>query len=196
VDRAEHGLAGSAAWRLVDAHDGFEVVFPRRDADRLVLHGHSTGVEAGVAWGVRYAIEASPGWVTRRARVAGHSAAGRHEALLEGDGAGRWRVDGAPAPGLDGCMEVDLEGSALTNAFPVNRLRLRIGEAADAPAAYVRQPDLRVERLEQRYARLDDGEEGRRRYEYAAPAFGVTAVLTYDATGLVLDYPGIAVRVA
>jgi hypothetical protein len=52
-----------------------------------------------------------------------------------------------------------------------------------------------VERLEQTYARLpDDGEHAR--YEYVAPAFGFDAVLTYDRFGLVVDYPGIAVRVA
>jgi hypothetical protein len=54
---------------------------------------------------------------------------------------------------------------------------------------------LRVERLEQTYARLPDEGE-RARYEYVAPAFDFSAVLTYDRFGLVLDYPGIAVRVA
>jgi uncharacterized protein len=33
-------------------------------------------------------------------------------------------------------------------------------------------------------------------YEYTAPAFDFSAILTYDRFGLVLDYPGIAVRVA
>ena len=70
-----------------------------------------------------------------------------------------------------------------------------MGGRANAPAAYVRAPTLRVERLEQTYERLpDDGE--RARYEYVAPAFDFSAVLTYDRFGLVLDYPGIAVRVA
>jgi Putative glycolipid-binding len=60
-------------------------------------------------------------------------------------------------------------------------------------AAYVRALDLSAGRLEQSYARLPD-EDGRQRYRYAAPAFGFTATLIYDQSGLVLDYPGIAVR--
>jgi hypothetical protein len=36
----------------------------------------------------------------------------------------------------------------------------------------VRALDLAVERLEQRYLRLEDDDEGRRRYHYASPAFG------------------------
>ena len=113
---------------------------------------------------------------------------------LQGDGSGGWAVDGSPAPLVDGCLDVDLEGSACTNAFPVHRLGLDVGQRAEAPAAYVRALDLTVERLEQSYARLED-DAGRRRYDYASPAFGYRDELVYDEFGLVLDYPGIAARV-
>jgi hypothetical protein len=114
---------------------------------------------------------------------------------LESDGTGRWRVDGRPAPLLDGCVDADLEASAFTNALPVNRLGLEVGQRADAPAAYVRALDLRVERLEQQYTRLpDEGESSR--YDYRAPQFDFAYVLVYDEFGLILDYPGLAVRVA
>jgi uncharacterized protein len=45
-----------------------------------------------------------------------------------------------------------------------------VGQAADAPAAYVRAVELRVERLEERYTRLQDAKGGQR-YHYEAPAF-------------------------
>jgi hypothetical protein len=102
-------------------------------------------------------------------------------------------ADSRPAPHLDGCLDIDLESSVLTNAFPVRRLRLACGQGADAPGAYVRAEDLRVERLEQRYVRLENQDTGRR-FAYAAPAFDFTCVLAYDDAGLLLDYPGIAVR--
>jgi hypothetical protein len=114
---------------------------------------------------------------------------------LEGDGSGGWLVDGVVAAQLAGCLDVDLEASAFTNALPVRRLDLGVGERADAPAAYVRAPALGVERLEQSYARLEDDGKGSR-YDYAAPDLDFACVLAYDAFGLVLDYPGIAVRVA
>ena len=188
-------LPAAAAWRHLDARDGFEVVFLRREPDGYRIEGHSTAVEAGEAWGIRYSISLDGSGATRSAHVVGRSARGEREVRLDGDGHGVWRVDGSPAPQLEGCRDVDLEASALTNAFPVHRLNLRVGEEADAPAAYVRALNLEVERLEQRYARLpDDGE--RSRYDYASPAFDFRATLLYDAFGLVLDYPGIAVRVA
>ena len=83
----------------------------------------------------------------------------------------------------------------MTNAFPVRRLALVHGESAQAPAAYVRAPDLRLERLDQRYRRLED-EGGRSRYHYAAPEFEFEALLVYDEHGFVVDYPGIAERAA
>jgi hypothetical protein len=54
--------------------------------------------------------------------------------------------------------------------------------------------DLSVERLEQRYVRLDD-DRGCECYRYTAPQFDFECELLYDASGLVLEYPGIAVRV-
>ena len=180
-------MTSTAAWRHLDAREGFEVV--RVDGRRF--EGATSAVEEGEAWAVRYAIELGDGWRTRRATV---SALGGREVRLEADGEGRWRVDGDPAPQLDGVFDVDLESSAVTNAFPVHRLALAVGEEADAPAAYVRATDLRVERLEQHYVRLEDGERGQR-YHYASPAFGFECELAYDAAGLVLSYPGIAARV-
>jgi len=81
----------------------------------------------------------------------------------------------------------------MTNALPVRRMGLPVGAGTAAPAAYIRAVGLEVERLEQTYLRAT-GEATRQRYDYAAPAFGFSARLIYDQSGLVLDYPGIAVR--
>jgi uncharacterized protein len=100
-------------------------------------------------------------------------------------------VDGASAPHLDGCLDVDLESSAVTNTLPVHRLDLRPGERGASPAAWVRATDLAVERLDQDYLSV-----GNRDFYYAAPSEDFTARLVYDDAGLVLEYPGIAVRSA
>jgi hypothetical protein len=104
---------------------------------------------------------------------------------------GRWAVDGAAAPHLDGCLDIDLESSAVTNALPVHRLALRPGERGASPAAWVRAADLAVERLAQDYLSV-----GNRNFDYAAPSEDFTARLVYDDAGLVLEYPGIAARSA
>ena len=188
-------LPAFAAWRHVEAWDGFEVLFPHSDADGYRFDGYTTAVEGGDAWAVSYSLTVDAGWATRSARIVSRTASGERETTLGGDGGGAWRVDGAPAPELDGCLDVDLEASAFTNAFPVHRLRLVVGERADAPAVYVRAVDLSVERLEQTYERLEDDGE-RARYDYAGPRFDYHDELVYDRLGFVLTYPGLAVRIA
>lgn len=183
-----------AAWRHGPAQVGFEVVFPRKTSDGFYFESHTSAVEHEQAWAVYGRLEVDASGATRRAQVSGSSDTGRREVTLEHDGAGHWTIDGVPAPELAGCLDVDLESSAFTNTLPVQRLALDVGERASAPAAYVRAADLRVERLEQTYLRLPD-EGGRQRFDYESPAFGFRCLLVYDEHGLVLDYPGIAVRV-
>ena len=178
-------LPAFAAWRFVEAVDGFEVLYARPG----LLRGHTSAVEGGRAYAVRYEIVLDEGWRTREARVWNDTLDGPRETVLRSDGEGSWTVDGAPAPVLDGLLDVDLEASACTNTLPVHRFELPPGEAIEAPAAYVRALDLSVTRLEQTYRRLDD-----RRYDYTSEGGGFQAVLAYDEAGLIVDYPGIAVR--
>jgi hypothetical protein len=183
-----------AAWRHYVSRSGFEVAFLSAPPPHRA-EGDTAAVDVDDAWAVHYAIEFGEGWITKSARVAGRSSLGEHQVQLDTDGAGRWRIDGRRAEQLDGCRDVDLEASCLTNALPVHRLGLQVGEAAAAPAAYVRARTLSVERLEQRYTRLEDLEDAQR-YRYEAPGFGFQCDLTYDRAGLLLSYPGIGVRVA
>lgn len=183
-----------AAWRHQDARSGFETVFfePRDRGWRIA--GCTSAVEDDEPWFVEYAIDLDDTWRTRTARVDGRSSAGTSSTLLESDGAGHWRVDGRDAPHLDGCLDVDLESSAMTNAFPLHRMGLEVGARSEAPAAYVRAVGLAVERLGQTYERTADQGSGQS-YDYTAPRFDFSCVLVYDDAGLVLDYPGIAIRV-
>ena len=182
----------SAACRHVGAREGFEVLFIASTADGHRLQGHSTAVEDGEAWAVRYDIAVDPEWRTRSAHVTGHSSSGARSLLIERTDGG-WQVGGQDRSELAGCEDVDLEASAFTNALPVRRLALEVGQSADAPAVYVRATDLSIERLEQRYLRLED-DGNRSRYDYSAPRFDYADVLVYDESGLILDYPGLAVR--
>jgi len=189
-----HELPTYAAWRQCGAREGFEVVFFRLDADGCCATGHATAVEGEQAWAINYRIRFDRGWLTRSARVRS-SSFGRHSAVeLATNGRGEWVVDRVPAPELDGCLDVDLEGSVFTNALPVNRLRMSVGATTSVPAAYVRTSTLRVERLEQSYSRLPSCTDGTQRYEYHAHGFAFFAELTYDEYGLLLTYPGIGSR--
>lgn len=175
-----------AAWRFVDAVDGFEVLYP----ERRRLRGHTSAVEDGRPYAVHYDIVLDERWRTREVRVSHDVVGGPRSRVLRSDAHGSWSVDGRPAPHLDGLVDVDLEASACTNTLPVHRLPMPVGEVVSASAVYVRALDLEVRRLDQTYRRRDD-----RSFDYTSEG-GFAAVLSYDGSGLITDYPGIASRVA
>ncbi len=183
-------LPAVAAWRLLDAHEGFEVARLESVGDDYRFSGASVGVEDGVPWSFRYTVEVDPAWRGIRADVVSDSGRGL---TVEADGPGRWVVNGVHDQALDGCIYIDLEGSALTNTAPVHRLGLGVGDEAPAPAVYVRTNTLAVERLDQTYRRVPAADGFA--FEYASPRFDYRASLSFGADGLVMDYPGIALRV-
>lgn len=192
-DRSVTSLAvvpALAAWRHVGARDGFEVTFFEQTADGLFVRGTTAAVQGAQTWAVRYEIEVSEQWLTRSAHVVNVVSGGERGVMLSHDGRGNWQVDGVARPDLEGCLDVDLESSAMTNTFPVHRLSPRLGARQSAPAAYVRAAGLEVQRLEQHYTRIDE----RHRFRYEAPAFRFTAELSYDTSGLIVNYPGLARR--
>jgi hypothetical protein len=102
-------------------------------------------------------------------------------------------IGGERCAQLDGCLDLDLEASLVTNMAPVHRLSLRVGQRSEAPAVYVRTRNLKVERLEQTYARIPDA-GGRVVFDYESPRFSYRADLQFARDGLVLVYPNIGWR--
>ena len=138
---------------------------------------------------LQYRVLADNRFHTRRATVTGYlgrRAVDLRVAASGRPGARRWRLNGEPAAGVDGCLDVDLGFTPATNLLPIRRLALGIGEAADAPAAYLSFPALRLRTIPQRYQRT-----GRHTYAYESRTFGYAATLTVTRHGAVSDYPGL-----
>jgi hypothetical protein len=175
-------LPAAAAWLHRDARSGFEVVYFQRLGASYAIGGRAAAIESGHTWVVDYEIDVDARWATRAATVRSLSESGARSTVLRASGEGQWTVDGERAPHLDGCLDVDLEASAFTNALSVRRLSLAEGERSSVPAAYVRALDVAVERLEQSHLRaLDNGL--RQRFEYSAPVLGFACELVYDESG-------------
>jgi hypothetical protein len=189
-------LPHTAAWRHVGAQDGFETVVFREAASGYVIDGHTAAVEDGAPWGVHYTLDVDDQWCTQQCLVRSWSGVGVLESLITRDPAGHWRVDGVLVPELEGCLDVDLEASACTNFLPVRRSNMPLRRAVATPAAYVRAPDLAVERLDQTYKRIVSDDDDDVHFEYQAPSFNFECELVYAPDGLVRDYPDIATRVA
>lgn len=102
---------------------------------------------------------------------------------------GRWRDGGGERPDLEGCVDIDLSGSPLTNTLPIRRLDLETGVPRRLDMAYVELAQMSVTRDGQIYTRLAPD-----RFRYQAADGGFEAEIVVDGDGLVLDYPPLFTR--
>jgi hypothetical protein len=132
-----------------------------------------------------YRVDADNEGRTRRVQMSVAVGPRSRRVDLRSDGAGHWSDrQRRPLPELDGCIDVDISSTPLTNTLPIRRLGLAIGDAADVSAVYVVMPSLAVSAFAQRYTRLD-----RDTYRYQSTGF--QADLVVDEHLLVVDYPGL-----
>jgi hypothetical protein len=183
-----------AAWEHVEGRRGFEVArLEGSDSGGWRIDGHSTGEDEGFAWGMHYALEVDASWATRSLRAAGFAEDGHWSLALTADGDGSWARDGDAAAGeFDGCLDVDMVCTVLTNTLAVRRLDLEVGGTGTLEAVWIGTPAGReVERMPQRYTRV-----GIRAYRFEVVGGDFAADLEIDEFGLVVQYPGLARRVA
>jgi len=166
---------------------GLEHCELRPEAGGLLVSSVVAGTIDGVRFGLAYTLSIDAAWRVRTAEL--RAASGRVRRLdREGE---RWRIDGAPAPGLDGCIDIDIRATPFTNTLPIRRLALSVGQSAEIAVAYVDVPDLTVTASRQLYTRV-----GQAAYRFESLEDGFRADLPVDPDGLVTDYPGLFRRLA
>ncbi len=187
-------LPPTAAWRHVEAQDGFETVFLRDVASGHVIDGHTAAIEDGEVWAVHYTVEVDERWLTQHCRVWSWS----RTANARPSSVGTRPVGGEST---ESSRPSSTAASTSTSKRPPAPTCSRsavpdcaLHTSMEVPAAYVRTPDLAVERLEQSYFRLSSDNDDLL-FEYRSPRFGFEDELRFGPDGLVLDYPGIATRV-
>lgn len=132
-----------------------------------------------------YLVVCDANWRTLSGKVSGW-VGGREIEVECSVESGRWRLNGAKCPQVEGCIDLDLNFSPSTNLLPIRRLNLAVGQEAPVRAAWLRFPSFALEPLEQVYRRLD---EKTYRYESAGGSF--VRELAVDAAGFVTLYPGL-----
>jgi hypothetical protein len=177
-------------WRRIFDEKSFELATLTCSPASYLISGSALLAETDVPCRVDYVIECEAEWRTRRATIRQVLGDEVTELELTAD-QGKWRCNGVPAPELDGCTDIDLGISPSTNALPINRLRIPIGEEREIRAAWVQFPRCTIEAAQQSYERLSLTQ-----YRYRSVTSGFTAVIEVDDSGLPIDYSGIWKRVA
>lgn len=198
------------AWMKTDPV-GAEFVEVERAPHGLRATGTAIGSDPE-PYRLDYALETDAEFVTRhvQARTRGQGWA-RTLRLTNEDGGG-WRIEAeqtghfaGPAPGGDAAAfaaarDADLGLSPLFNSMPVLRHHLLESEtgAVELLMVWISVPDLQVRPSRQRYTPVRPGGTAPAlvRFETVEDGAGFRAEIEFDSDGFVVDYPGLATRLA
>ena len=174
-------------WRRTDV-PGREEAQVEQIGGGWLLSGQLDVEETGVIARLRYRIECDAAWCTRTALIDGNANGETLRFDLATDGKGNWTNSGEVVPQIAGALDVDLGFTPATNTLPIRRLTLDVGATEPVISAWLRFPELRLERLEQTYTR--ETEQG---FRYRADVDGepFVARLETDRFGRVLRYEGL-----
>jgi hypothetical protein len=174
---------------------------------RLTAAGVAIGTEP-LPYRLDYELETGAELATTRLRVTSRGEGWQRKLDLRRDEDGAWSIstdaDGdvdLPPPGGDttalaDALDCDLGLSPVTNMMPILRHRLqRDGGPFDFTMAWVAVPALAVHADGQRYRHLRSA-DGHHVVRFEAIDGSFAADITVDPDAVVIDYPGIARRLA
>jgi hypothetical protein len=177
-------------WRKLD-HPGHDSCRLFKLANGWRLTGAAVFLDNDGPCHLEYDVAVDGAWKTRSATVSGHIGRKAIDVRIASAGAGRWKLNGVLAGSVSGCVDVDLGFTPATNLIALRRLALRVGQRAEAPAAYLQFPEMRLVKLPQNYLRT-----GKTEYEYEAPTVGYSGTLHVLPSGAVSRYPSLFELVA
>lgn len=111
-----------ASWVRDDDQHGHSLARVEQDADGWLVHG--TEVLGGPVelLTCSFRVRLGPDWRTREVEVTTLAQPGERHLRLRADRQQRWWHDDQRAGDLDGCVDVDVAATPLTNTFPIRRL--------------------------------------------------------------------------
>ncbi len=185
MDNGRQVTVASILWRRLDApgHDACRLA---RTVDGWRLEGRAVFLHEGGPACLAYSVACDHAWRAQRGEVRGWVGSDGVELRLARAEVGGWTLDEAMVPSVGDCADLDFGFTPATNCFQLRRLALSVGQAAEAPAAWLDVPAGSLTLLPQRYERRSETS-----YWYESPSSGYSAHLEVAPSGFVLQYPGL-----
>ncbi len=169
-----------SAWEGCEA--GLEQADIRPSDGGHAISGVVIGRTDETKFGLHYRLKVDSSWHTKAVHVRTTSG---QVLELESNGHGGWTENGKQRPDLQGCIDVDIQATPLTNTLPIRRLGWTTGQATDIRLCYIAVPDLTVSAQDQRYTAFTPGSL----YRFESLKNGFTSDLPVDEDGFIRDYP-------
>lgn len=179
----------SAIWNHNSPSLGLEnVVLTKGGADSILL----AFAEDGTPFRLIYRLGWDDQGRIREADLEVQAGQEKRSLLLPSDAEGHWRhAHGDQLRELDGCIDIDIWPTPLTNSLPLWRSNWGINQRREYRMAWVSAPELTVEAKAQAYTCLKEDV-----YLFESlDGSGFQAELAVDDELVVVDYPSLFVRV-
>lgn len=147
--------------------------------------GELVGNKNNQVYGADYQVVVDQKWETRFFDIScrvGHKNYWIHGYKMNN----QWIIDDLEYPELQDCLDIDISVTPFTNALPINRLKLEVGQAKELAVLYINPIEERFSRVVQRYERLSENT-----YHYKNLWSDFESTIEVDAAGLVTRYPGL-----
>lgn len=185
---AAHSPEGHQVQWKTWAGDGLETTTIRWENEGFTVSG-AVGDAPGREH-IQYVVRLNASWQVRQFLL--FRDLEEPDLWLATDGSGRWgEMNGAHRTELDGCYDVDLDCTPMTQTLPIRRLPLLDGDSAELPVVTIDSDTLAVVSDLHRYTRI-----GARRWQHERAEHGITTEFEVDQFGLVVDYPTLFRRVS
>jgi uncharacterized protein len=138
---------------------------------------------------VHYKLETDEHWRTRKVEIIKRSKEMVNNWHLIKSGEG-WLVNDHPAADLEGCMDIDISLTPLTNTLPIRRLDFISQPHHRIEVVYIDMLAGEISKVRQHYTRLSGHS-----YLYENDDGEFSARLNTDSEDFVIDYEGLFERV-
>jgi hypothetical protein len=177
-------------WRRALDNASFEISRLIRSRTGYQLNGTILAGHENQPLEISYQISCDSDWQTREVTIQERYGFAESSLNLSVND-GIWnRAEPDLSLELAGCVDVDIELTPATNALPINRLSLAVGQSAEIQAVWIRLPTLEIVPARQRYDRLSENT-----YRYTSLASGFQAEIEIGKYGLPIRYGNIWERV-
>lgn len=142
------------------------------------------GLHDGKTYRLRYRIEVNAAWQTLQCDILAEVDGQLQNYSFRNLGNNQWTMNEVHQPEFDGCTEVDISLTPLTNTLPINRLRLKVTDEAEINAICIDILKQEVKAVRQKYRKLSAEE-----YRFENIPNDFKAIIKVNSQGFVTDYP-------
>jgi len=177
-------------WTGIEYHS-LENCLVNRVDDGVEITSTILGTYDHIIYQVDYFIRLNSSWETTYFEIESRHSNQGIRFVFESTGAGTWMANGNVLPEFEGCMDIDIPLTPLTNTLPINRLNLKPWEEAEIQVLYLDLLRQEIKPVRQKYARVSE-----KVYHYENVPNDFEADIIVDDMGFVVDYPTLFKRTA